>query len=149
VMSCWDVVPLHELVEMMAMEETNSAIMKMCVELAFKSIHPSEEEKEKTTLNRVIWLIKQGQQVARNFYENSVYVCFTNHEYLLFLHFLFDRNVLPADKALEFMTKVVGRLGAFYRDFDKKGKSKKKEEPAKPVAKGLSCIYILNFFIQA
>lgn len=68
---CWDVVALHELVEVMAMEEANSSTLKMCVELAFKSIHPTEPVKEKTQLSRVIWLIKQGQQVARNFYENS------------------------------------------------------------------------------
>jgi len=59
---------------MMAQEESNSTNLKLCVELAFKSIHPSDPEKEKTMLNRVIWLIKQGQQVARNFYENSALV---------------------------------------------------------------------------
>jgi hypothetical protein len=64
-------VALPELIEVMAMEEANSTTLKMCVELAFKSIHPTDPEMEKTHLSRVIWLIKQGQQIARNFYENS------------------------------------------------------------------------------
>jgi hypothetical protein len=41
------------------------------------------------------------------------------------------RHVLPPKEALEFLTKVVGRLGAFYKVFDKNGKLLKKEPQPK------------------
>ncbi|XP_059482124.1 condensin-2 complex subunit G2-like [Neocloeon triangulifer] len=113
---CWDIVSLRELIEVMSTEEATSSNLRIEVELAFKSIHPEEAAKESSVINRVIWLIKQGQQLARNFYENSL-------------------PVLPTEKAIVFMTKVMGRLGAHFRDFDKKGKPKKKENTEKPVAK--------------
>ncbi|CAB3384704.1 Hypothetical predicted protein [Cloeon dipterum] len=117
VSSCWDIVSLRELIEVMATEESNSTILKMCVELAFRSIHPKEPERESTQLHRVIWLIKQGQQIARNFYENSL-------------------HLLPVEEAIVFMTKVISRLGVYYRDFDRKGRPRKKEGAVeKPVSK--------------
>jgi hypothetical protein len=41
------------------------------------------------------------------------------------------RHVLPPKEALEFLTKVVGRLGAFYKVFDKNGRLLKKDPQPK------------------